>query len=264
MLRYFTSLSLLLCVFAGWAQKEPIDLQPKDTVVHKQSYGLRVGVDLSRIIISQTSDDYKGLEIVGDYRLSQKLYLAAELGTEDKTKQEDLYNFTTSGSYLKAGIDYNTYENWYGMDNSIFIGGRLAFSSFSQTLNDYQYFNSDRYWYEDDFASGSDIAQEYDGLNATWLEFVVGIKAELFKNLYLGGSARVGLLVSNKEDENFPNLFIPGFNKVTEDSKFGIGYNYSITYMIPLYKKANKPKKKKPEMETRPERPEKPNNGPSN
>ena len=156
MLRYFTSINLLICVFTGWAQNEPIDLQPKDSVVHNQSYGLRVGVDLSRIIISQTSDDYSGFEIVGDYRLSQKLYLASELGIEEKTRQEDLYNFTTSGSYLKVGVDYNTYENWYGMDNSIFIGGRYAISSFSQTLNNFQYFNTERYWSEDDFVIGSE------------------------------------------------------------------------------------------------------------
>ncbi len=64
----------------------------------------------------------------------------------------------------------------------------------------------------------------------------------MFTNLYLGGSIRIGFLVNNKEVEEFPNLFIPGFNKVTDESKFGVGYNYSLTYLIPLYKKG--PKKK--------------------
>ncbi len=265
MLRFITSSSLLLCVFLGFAQQEPIDLQPKDTVVHKQTYGLRVGIDLSRIILNQTNDDYQGLEIVGDYRLSHKFYLAAELGNEKKTTQEDLYSFTTSGSYLKAGVDFNTYENWYGMDNSIYIGGRLAFSSFSQTLNYYQYYNSDRYWYEDDFATGSEEAEEFSGLNAAWLEFVLGLKAELFANIYLGGSVRLAALISDKEPDNFSNLFIPGFNKVTDGSLFGVGYNFSITYLIPLYKKANKHKKQKPQMEQQPERPERNNSeGPRN
>ncbi len=247
MLKYTISILFLLCFFNGWAQDDTINLQPQDTVVQKQTYGLRVGVDLSRIIISQTSEDYSGFEIVGDYRLKQKLYIAGELGDEKKTKQEDLYNFTTSGSYLKLGIDYNTYENWYGMNNSIFIGGRYAFSSFSQTLNNFQYFDSNRYWNPDSFPNGSTEAREFDGLTASWLEFVFGLKAELFTNLYLGGSIRLGFLVNNKEVEEFPNLFIPGFNKVTDDSKFGVGYNYSLTYLIPLYKKG--PKKNKGEIE---------------
>ena len=247
MLKYTISILFLLCFFNGWAQDEPINLQPQDTVVQKQTYGLRVGVDLSRIIISQTSEDYTGLEIVGDYRLKQKLYIAGELGNEKKTKQEDLYNFTTSGSYLKLGIDYNTYENWYGMNNSIFIGGRYAISSFSQTLNNFQYFDTNRYWNPDSFPNGSSEARKFDGLTASWLEFVFGLKAELFTNLYLGGSIRIGFLVNNKEVEEFPNLFVPGFNKVTDDSKFGVGYNYSLTYFIPLYKKG--PKKNKGEVE---------------
>ena len=136
------------------------------------------------------------------------------------------------------------------MENSIFIGGRYALASFSQTLNNYQYFSSNRYWNPDSFAPGSSDPQEFGGLNASWLEFVLGIKAELFANIYLGGSLRLGFLFSNKEADQFPNQFIPGFNKVTEGSNFGVGYNYSITYLIPLYKKA---KKKKEEEDLLPE-----------
>ncbi|EAR00917.1 DUF6048 family protein [Maribacter sp. HTCC2170] len=249
MLRYSISILLLLCVFSGWAQDETIDLQPQDTVIHKQTYGLRVGVDLSRIIISQTSDDYSGIELAGDYRLTKKLYIAAELGNEKKTKQENLFNFTSSGSYLKLGVDYNTYENWYGMNNTIFIGGRYAVSSFSQTLNNFQYFDTNRYWSPDGFPNGSSEPIEYDGRSKSWIEAVLGIKAELFANIYLGGSIRFGFMLSDPKDEPFPNPFVPGFNKVTDGSKFGVGYNYSLTYMIPLYKKANKKKEVESEAE---------------
>ncbi len=243
-----------MCCFLGWTQSKPIDTKPKDTVVHKQPYGLRVGVDLSRLALSYFQDEYTGLELVGDYRLSHKYYLAAELGNENKTRQEDLYNFTTDGSYLKLGIDYNTYGNWYGEQNLIYVGGRFAFSTFNQTLNNYKIYDSNRYWNASTFPDGANGAQKFSGLNATWLEFVLGMKTELFANIYLGGSVRMGFLVTNKEPENnaFKNLFIPGFNKVTDGSKFGIGYNFSISYLIPFYKKANKPKvieKKNPKKE---------------
>jgi hypothetical protein len=116
-------------------------------------------------------------------------------------------------------------------------------------VSDYKIFDSNRYWNPDDFAFGSEQEKEFGGLNASWLEFVVGIKAEMVKNLYFGGSVRLGFLVSNKEPINFQNQFIPGFNKVTEGSKFGVGYNYSITYLIPFYKKANTPKEKEVELQ---------------
>lgn len=247
MLKYTINLLFVLCIGFGYSQSEAIDLQPKDTVVYKQRYGIRAGIDLSRLLISNLNDEYTGLEIVGDYRLMQKLYLAAELGNEKRTKQEDLYNFTTSGSYIKLGVDYNTYENWLSMDNSIYIGGRYAFSTFSQTLNNYQVFETNRYWNPDDFTAGLTSGEEFSGLNASWLEFVLGIKAELFANIYLGGSVRLGYLITDKASDKFPNLWIPGFNKITDGSNFGIGYNYSITYFLPLYKKVKK-KKEKPSV----------------
>ncbi len=241
MSRFYISLLFLFVIASGFSQSKTIDLNPKDTTSYKQPYGLRAGIDLSRLVISFFDNDYTGLEIVGDYRLSQKLYLAAELGNEKKTKQEDLYNFTTSGSYIKAGIDYNTYGNWYGEQNMITLGGRLAVSNFSQTVNNYQLFDANRYWNPTDFVDGSgNLQREFNGRTKSWLEGVVGMKMEIVKNLYLGASIRLGVLLSDPKDAIFPNLFIPGFNKVTDGSRFGVGYNYSISYLIPLYKKAKK------------------------
>lgn len=248
MSKYFTNLILLVALlpFRLAAQSEPIDLQPKDTVEYKEEYGLRVGADISKLVLSFVDEDYTGLELVGDYRLTQKLYLAAEIGNETKTQRENLnstllYDFKTSGSYIKGGVDVNTYQNWFGMNNAITIGGRYAVASFSQTLNDYSIFNTN-HLYNPDFLAGTEPGQEFSGLNASWLEFVVGIKAELFANIYVGMSARLGFLVTNKEDERFPNLWIPGFNKVTDGSNFGVNYNYSISYFLPFYKKSKKKK----------------------
>ncbi len=232
----------------GYSQDPDEDREVKDSIEYKQQYGLRVGVDLSRLILSFADEDYTGLELVGDYRLTEKLYIAGELGNEERTRTEDLggtllYNYTTSGSYLKLGVDWNTYQNWYGMNNQITIGGRYSFATFSQTLNEYQIFESNRFFNPDDFLPGTgETPEEFSGLNASWLEFVMGIKAELFANIYLGISARLGYLVTNTEEDRFPNLWIPGFNKVTDRSNFGVGYNFSISYFIPLYKKSKKVK----------------------
>ena len=244
MLKYIISPIFVLLVSLGFSQSKPIDLQPKDTVTKTEKYGVRVGIDLSKIVKSTLVEGYTGLELVGDYRLQSNLYLAAELGNEKSIQQEDVYNFTASGSYLKLGVDYNSYENWFGMRNLIHVGGRYAFSSFSQTLNNYQFFSTNRYFESDNFAFGSDAPIEYKSLNASWLEAVIGTKVELFHNVYLGASVRLGLLITNKDPDNFRNLWIPGFNKVTDNSKFGSSYNYSITYFIPLYKKKKEVRKK--------------------
>lgn len=243
MLRYITNLTFFLGIFSVSAQSKPIDTMPKDTVVYEQSYGLRLGVDLSRILMSSLDDNYTGLELVADYRLTQDLFIAAELGNENKTQQEDLYEFNTTGSYLKVGIDRNTYANWYGEQNLIFYGGRLGFSTFSNTINNYQIFDNNRYWNPDGFATGSETPEEFSGRTASWIEAVLGTKVEVLPNIYFGASVRLGFLFTDAQDGRFPILYVPGFNKVTWDSKFGVGYNYSISYFLPLYKKKNKAKK---------------------
>ena len=246
MSKYFISLFILTLPLVAMGQSKPIDLQAKDTVEYKDEYGLRVGADLSRLTFSFIDEDYTGLELVGDYRISRKLYIAAEIGNEKKIQDESLgntllYRYETSGSYIKGGVDLNTYENWFGMNNAITIGGRYAVASFSQTLNEYSIYESDHF-FNPDLVPGADPNVEFSGLSASWLEFVMGVKAELFANIYIGMSARLGFLVTNKEDDRFPNLWIPGFNKVTSGSNFGVGYNYSLTYFIPLYKKSKQKK----------------------
>jgi hypothetical protein len=201
-------------------------------VLFSHRYGLRVGLDLHRLSKSFYDNDYKGLEIVGDYRVSKKFYIAGELGNEDKTVDDDRFNFTTKGTYFKVGFDYNAYENWLDMENMIYAGMRYGVSSFSQTLNTYTIYDPTNYYGENTVVSG----EKFNGLTASWLEVVGGIKAKIVNNFYLGFSVRLNYLVSNKKPDTFDNLYIPGFNR-TYDGKFGAGFNYTLSYMIPIYKK---------------------------
>ncbi len=200
-------------------------------------YGIRVGVDLYKLTRALYDKNYKGIELVGDYRLTKKYFLAAELGNENKTTDDDRVNFTTKGSYLKAGFDYNAYQNWLDMENIISIGLRYGFSTFNQELNSYRIYNSNPYFGETPvIASG----KKFDGLSASWIEVVAGVKAKVFDNVFMGFSLRLNRLVTNKQPENFSNLYIPGFNR-TYDGDFGVGFNYTVTYFVPIYKKKVKP-----------------------
>lgn len=196
-------------------------------------YGVRVGIDLYKLTRALYDKDYKGIEFVGDYRLTKKYFLAAELGNENKTTDDIRLNSTTKGSYIKAGFDYNTYENWLDMENIISIGLRYGFSTFSQQLNSYKIYNANPYFGEvPTIVSG----EKFNGLTASWIEVVAGIKAKVFNNVFMGFSLRLNRLVSNEKPGNFDNLYIPGFNR-TYDGDFGVGFNYTVTYFVPLYKK---------------------------
>jgi len=117
-----------------------------DTIVKTDRYGFRVGVDLYKLTRAFYDKNYKGLELVGDYRLTKKYFLAAEVGNENKTTEDDRLNTTAKGTYLKVGFDYNGYENWLNMENIISIGMRYGVSSFSQQFNTYKIYNANPYF----------------------------------------------------------------------------------------------------------------------
>ena len=209
-----------------------------DTLIKKDKLlninKIRLGIDLLKPILSSEGDNLN-YEIVGDLQLTENIYLAGEYGLVDKVIEDENINFNSTGSFLRIGFDYNMFENWIGMDNSIYVGLRYGTSSFSSKILDYNVRNKDSYF--SNLVTNEFQTIEYSNLSGNWIELLLGIKVETFKNVYLGLSLRLNKLLSDKKPDNFGNLFIPGFNKVTDDNTFGSGFNYTLTYSIPLRKK---------------------------
>ena len=247
--KFTFSIALVLLSFLGNAQdtsvsektKEKATMKKDSIPVKKERYGLRLGVDLFKLTRSFYETDYRGLELVGDYRLTRRHYLAAEIGNENKTVDDDQVNFTTKGTYIKVGFDFNSFQNWGNMENIVSVGLRYGVSSFSQTLNSYQVYNPNPYFGESPVIIPTEN-NKFDGLSAQWIEVVAGMKAEVFNNFFVGFSFRLNRLISQKIPNNFDNLYIPGFNR-TYDGVFGVGFNYTVSYFIPLYKATVKAKK---------------------
>src|SRR5690606_7281394 len=120
-----------------------------------------------------------------------------------------------------------------GMENSINLGLRYGFSTFKQELLSYRI-------YTDNPAFPTEIVTlpvEFNDLTAHWAEFIISIKTELLNNLYLSINLQLKRKITESQPENFDNLYIPGFNRTYDYSEFGVGYGYSISYLIPIFKK---------------------------
>ena len=233
--KFTFSIALILLSFLVNAQQKKTDSIPPKI----ERFGIRFGADLFKLTRSFYDKNYKGIEFVGDYRLTKNYYLAAELGNENKTTEDDRLNTSAKGTYIKVGFDYNSYENWLDMRNMVFIGLRYGASTFSQQLNSYKLYNTSTYFPE---APTVVSGEKFNGLSAQWLEVVVGMKAEVLDNIYVGFSVRMNRMLSNTKPENFDNLYIPGFNR-TYNGDFGVGLNYTVSYFLPLYKTKSSPKK---------------------
>ena len=226
-LKFFISVAIII-LFSGknFSQTE------NDSVVVKNKYGIRIGLDFSKQIRMLT-EDYKGLSLYGDVKIKERLFIVSELGSDEKELRTDNLRSKFSGNYIKAGLNYNLYNNLPGLNNEIYVGFRFATSKFKSEISEYIIYNKDRFWSQDPIFDN--IINK--GLNANWVELIIGINAELLNNLFMGLSLRLNRMLNQKKPENFTNLYIPGFNKVTENNNFGTGLTYSIIYQIPIIKK---------------------------
>ncbi len=225
MLKYIISFLLLAVSFSGFSQA-------KDTLTYKSPYGLRIGIDISKPILGMIDSNSSGIEFVADYRISKNLYIAAELGNQKERTVEDYTTSTAKGNFIKIGLNYNAYQNWLDMNNEIYVGMRYGTSIFDQTLDSYRINTGSDY-----FVSNTTTTPiSSTDLDAHWTEFVLGIKVETFKNLYLGFSFNYKIMLSLKHPQNFKTLYVPGFNRVF-DTETGFGFNYTISYTIPFVNK---------------------------
>ena len=200
-----------------------------DTIYVKNKYGIRAGIDLSKQIRMLT-EEYSGLSLYGDIKIQERLFIVAELGNDQKTIETENINSKLSGSYIKTGFNYNLYNNLPGLNNEIYVGLRYSQSLFKNELIDYSIYNKNRFWNDQRILE----YKEFDNLKSSWIEFVVGFNSEIKNNLFMGLSLRLNRMLKQDIPENFTNLFIPGFNKVTENNNFGTGITYSIIYQIPI------------------------------
>ena len=226
-LKFFISVAIIILFSVkNFSQIE------NDSVVVKNKYGIRIGLDFSKQIRMLT-ENYKGLSLYGDVKIKERLFIVSELGSDEKELRTDNLRSKFSGNYIKAGLNYNLYKNLPGMNNEIYVGFRFATSKFKSEISEYIIYNKDRFWSQDPIFDN--IIN--NGLNANWVELIIGINAELLNNFFVGLSLRLNRMLNQKKPENFTNLYIPGFNKVTENNNFGTGLTYSLIYQIPIIKK---------------------------
>ena len=200
---------------------------------NKNSYGLRIGIDLSKPAQSFVESEFTGFSIVGDFRISPNIFLAAEVGTESTTLEFPRLTVSGAGSFIKGGFNYNFYDNWFGERNLIFVGARLGFATFNQTIESFTVSSQD-FLFEQDTRN---TPQEFTGLNAFWLEIQVGIQFEVLRRVYVGLNFQIQNRLAETAPDGFQNVFIPDFGEPTEGSSFSVGFGYTVSYFIPFFKK---------------------------
>ena len=191
--------------------------------------GLTLNADLSRLVLPYIDTTRHGWEFSGDYELRNDLFLVTEFGTETTKLNKTLYNYYSSGGYTRLGIDYNFMRHAdVTSHDKMFLGLRYGFTTY--------YHQADHIIVADDSwgnYTGSHVDKKW--LTGHWAEAALGMRTQLFGNFYLGWSVRLCVLLHVQNDPVMVPYSIPGFGKAWNNTS--IGFNYSLSYKIPIYKR---------------------------
>ena len=227
MLKYFISTLVTLSCIAI----ETNAMVSNDSL---KKFGIRIGTDLQKIIRSASSQEYNGISLNADIRFKESIFLFSEIGNEKKMVEYSSVDSEISGNYIKLGLQFKLNKDIIGLRNLIYSSFGFGISSFDQTISRYNIYNIySNLWGE--FTNTDAINLE--NLNANWIEIGFGVKTEILNNLFLGIELQLKNLIYQKNKNDIANFYIPGFNRTYESSNFGTGFNYSLTYLIPIIKK---------------------------
>jgi hypothetical protein len=223
----FSILFVLICAVSVLAQKGTV-----------MPSAVRIGTDLGFIGVSLFDPDKKAFEINADVDL-YKFFITADYGMASWEFSRENFAYDNSGSYFKAGIDYNLIARDPDL-NVIYFGLKYAHSSFDENFS---YSMTDPFFY--------DYAEQISkpGMSANWYEANFGMKIRVWKDLYLGWAGRIKFAKKvSANDTSFDTYYIPGYGLADSDSRWG--FNYQIFYRIPFREKPPyKPKKVKEKVE---------------
>jgi hypothetical protein len=205
--------------------QESVQVSGKDTL---RTFGPRFGIDLARFFYLLADPSEVGAEFSVDFEIYKNIYPVFELGYNSISDSQELFDYSSAGSYGRVGLDYNFLKpKDRSVHHAITLGFRYAMSVFKHDITNIVVPGD--YW-------GDYLPGPYENnLTGHWVELVGGMKAEVLPNFFLGWSFRYKILLNPEMDPIIIPELIPGYGTGGKERTFG--FTYSVYYMIPLIKK---------------------------
>lgn len=207
-------------------------LLPKTPPMKYQLFhAINVGVNFFDPLMRLCGQKYGGADAYVNLSLHNRYLPTFEfgMGQADYSPADNNYTYKTPLSpYFKLGLDYNFMYN-KDPDYQFFAGLRYGFSPFKYTISDVTLTNGG-YW-------GEDTPMAFDQVSATagWIEFVLGLRVKLFKQISAGWSVKYHSIVHQSHPAVGDAWYIPGYGSSTSS----LAISFAITYTLPF--KTTKP-----------------------
>jgi hypothetical protein len=200
--------------------------------------GPRISLDLASLRLLYFEPERMVYTISVDYELKQDIYSVIDLGYQNVKINRDNYHYASRGMFTRIGADVNmlNYDKQVDVYEMMYVGGRYGFSLFNQQAENITI--PDPYW--GDFRNGQIEKQQ---LHAHWISVVAGMRAEVFRNFFMGWSVFLNIRFYTSGGKDFDPYNIPGFGKGA--NRATATFNYTISYRIPMQKYTPKIKARK-------------------
>jgi hypothetical protein len=205
--------------------------EPKDSISSPK--GIKIGIDLARYLNMALQDGLVESEVQLDLNVAKKFFIVLEGGYSGVERDFNIYNsdstatclfnYKSTGGFGRIGFDYNLLKKEF--INSVTLGLRFGASNQNHYAENILF--HDGYWGDTEIPDFT--KQPYYAL---WAEVVIGMKIELFKNVFLGWNARGKLILDKSNNDDFKPYIVPGFGDLNTNTN--LGFNYYVLYRIPF------------------------------
>lgn len=195
---------------------------PKDsTRGFQRPTGIRFGTDLISLGKNFTNSSLSGWEANADVDFG-RYYAALDYGSWSRDQPITNGTYKNDGRYLRIGLDINFLLKDPDK-NMFFIGFRYARSNFNEHVV-----------YQTSAIDFGDFQMESSNLGAKagWVELTTGLRVKVWKQFWMGYTARMKFLPSINGNPAFETYEIPGFGQTFKGIYWG--FNYQAFWQIPF------------------------------
>lgn len=209
---YFISLLILISGHPATAQ---------DSI--RVPLNIRAAIDVFGPVYHFANPDNLTIEGQLAWEYNSKRSFVLEGGHQNFRYSQYNYEYFSKGLFFRAGIDFNLLDPFLtGGKYYAGIGLRYGLSIYSDEVTS---FKQDNYW---GTGTGSVSSSGHVG---HFVEVDPGIRTAFFKNISIGWSLRLRLLIYSGTDKDLKAVSIPGYGNGTKS--FSPGMNYYIVFNIP-------------------------------
>lgn len=195
--------------------------------------GAYINVDIFNPIATLFNGGRFEFVVSFDVSLWQRLFPVVEYGMMFMNRDYGTHKYKSDGLFVKLGANYNflNFKPDRKKDHVFGVGVRYGYSNVNYTLSNALLENL--YWKESTY-----MTNEKRNVNVGWLEFVIGVRVQVYKSFFMGVNLQVKAFPHfYKKEIDYP-VYIPGFGAYNKTSAT-FGLEYILSYQIPYKKKQN-------------------------